>query len=89
MILDKKRTTKALIRLRGCAGWSAPVLFATPEDRFSRDAAHFILYFCIYNTGAFPFKNNLSCVIQLLFQNTSLYNYSLNQNRPQSWNGKP
>ena len=22
MILDKKQTTKALIRLRGCAGWS-------------------------------------------------------------------
>ena len=28
MILSKKRITKALIRLRGCAGWSAPVLFA-------------------------------------------------------------
>ena len=28
MILFKKRITKALIRLRGCAGWSAPVLFA-------------------------------------------------------------
>ena len=41
MVLFKKRITKALIRLRGCAGWSAPVLFATPEDRFSRDEAHF------------------------------------------------
>ena len=28
MILTKKRITKALIRLRGCAGWSAPVLLA-------------------------------------------------------------
>ena len=28
MILFKKQITKALIRLRGCAGWSAPVLFA-------------------------------------------------------------
>ena len=28
MTLSKKRITKALIRLRGCAGWSAPVLFA-------------------------------------------------------------
>ena len=28
MILSNKRITKALIRLRGCAGWSAPVLFA-------------------------------------------------------------
>ena len=28
MILSNKRITKALIRLRGCAGWSAPVLVA-------------------------------------------------------------
>ena len=27
-ILSNKRITKALIRLRGCAGWSAPWLFA-------------------------------------------------------------
>ena len=27
IILSKQRTTKALIRLRGCAGWSAPLLF--------------------------------------------------------------
>ena len=29
MILSKKQK-KALIRLRGCAGWSAPVLFTNP-----------------------------------------------------------
>ena len=28
IILSRQRTTKALIRLRGCAGWSAPLLFA-------------------------------------------------------------
>ena len=28
MILSNKRMTKALIRLRGCAGWSVPLLFA-------------------------------------------------------------
>ena len=28
MIISSKWTTKALIRLRGCAGWSAPLLFA-------------------------------------------------------------
>ena len=34
---SKKRITKALIRLRGCAGWSAPVLFANPRRQvFSR-----------------------------------------------------
>ena len=26
--LSRQRTTKVLIRLRGCAGWSAPLLFA-------------------------------------------------------------
>ena len=33
-----------LIRLRGCAGWSAPLLLANPqEDRLSRDEANFFL----------------------------------------------
>ena len=37
MELSKKRMTKALIRLRGCAGWSAPVLFENPQRQvFSR-----------------------------------------------------
>ena len=42
MILCNKRITKALIRLRGAAGWSAPLLFAraSPEDRFSCDKTH-------------------------------------------------
>ena len=40
MIRFKKRITKALIRLRGCAGWSAPLFSQTPEDRFSRVEAH-------------------------------------------------
>ena len=31
MILSNKRITKALISLRGCAGWSAPLLFANPR----------------------------------------------------------
>ena len=31
MVLSKQRITKVLIRLRGCAGWSAPVLFANPQ----------------------------------------------------------
>ena len=37
MILLDKRITKALISLRGCAGWSAPVLFAnTRRQGFPR-----------------------------------------------------
>ena len=30
MIISNKQITKALIRLRGCAGWSAPLLFKKP-----------------------------------------------------------
>ena len=40
MILLVKRITKALISQRGSAGWSAPLLFANPQDRFSRVDAH-------------------------------------------------
>ena len=37
MELYKTRITKTLIRLHGCAGWSAPVLFANPRRQvFSR-----------------------------------------------------
>ena len=39
IILSKQRTTKVLIRLRGCAGWSAPLLFAYGINRFSHDVA--------------------------------------------------
>ena len=35
MILSNKQITNVLIRLCGCAGWSAPLMFANPEDRFS------------------------------------------------------
>ena len=41
IILSRQRTTKALIRLRGCAGCSVPLLFAYEINRFSRDAAQF------------------------------------------------
>ena len=38
MMLSKKRITKVLISLRGCAGGSVPVLFANPRRQvFSRD----------------------------------------------------
>ena len=30
IILPRNRITKALISLRGCTGWSAPLLFASP-----------------------------------------------------------
>ena len=34
-VLSNKQITKTLIRLRGCTGWSAPLLLANPEGRFS------------------------------------------------------
>ena len=37
MVLSNKQLTKALISLRRCAGWSAPLLFANPRRQvFSR-----------------------------------------------------
>ena len=44
MILSNKRIIKALIRLRVPAGWSGPLLFRNPEDRFSRVNAHIIMH---------------------------------------------
>ena len=47
MILSKKQKKKALIRLRGCACWSAPVLFTNPRRQgFSRRGPY---YSCIYD----------------------------------------
>ena len=47
MILSKNQKKKALIRLRGCAGWSAPVLFTNPRRQgFSRRGPY---YSCIYD----------------------------------------
>ena len=42
ILLSRQLTTKVLIRLRGCAGWSAPLLFAYSINRFSYDEAQII-----------------------------------------------
>ena len=52
MIISKKRITNALISLRGCAGWSAPLLFANPEDRF---VASRPIYTCIMSMYCFTY----------------------------------
>ena len=39
IMLPRQRTTKALIRLRECAGCCAPLLFAYGTNRFSHDVA--------------------------------------------------
>ena len=40
IILLRGRTTKALIRLRRCVSWSAPLIFECNYVRFSLDTAH-------------------------------------------------
>ena len=40
-LLSRQRTTKALIRLHRCAGWSAPLLLTYDKNRFSHNVAHF------------------------------------------------
>ena len=42
IILSRLWTTNAMIRLRGCQGWSAPLLFAYGINRFSHDVAQII-----------------------------------------------
>ena len=40
IILSWERTIKALIRQRGCVGWSAPLMFACSYVGFSVDTVH-------------------------------------------------
>ena len=49
MILFQLAITKVLIRLHRCADWSAPLLFANPEDGPSSIEAHISL--CSYLAG--------------------------------------
>ena len=55
IILSRHRATKALIRLRGYASWSAPSLFTYGINRFSHDVAHwrqtFTLIRCISSSS--------------------------------------
>ena len=52
IIFSKKQITKALIRLRRCAAWSAPVLFTTPRRRvFSSLGPYIGLYHSQNLTG--------------------------------------
>ena len=40
IILYWELTIKALIKLRGCVGWSVPLMFACSYVRFSLDTVH-------------------------------------------------
>ena len=49
MVLSKQRITKALIRLRGCAGWSSPLLFANLRRQVcSRRGPNYMSYFQVF-----------------------------------------
>ena len=52
IILSRQRTTMVLIRLRGRAGRSAPLLFAYGINRFSHDATHVYAVLYASNTDA-------------------------------------
>ena len=57
MILSKLRITKALIRLRGCAGWSAPYLFANQRRQvFWRRGPYYGMCFFLLQV-----KNSCDC----------------------------
>ena len=57
MKLSIKRITKVLISLCLCADWSAPLLFADPEDRFAHVKAQTTLCIC---TGTIAFSCGLA-----------------------------
>ena len=50
MILLKNQTTKLLMRLRGCTGWSAPLLLQITEDRVSQTQSN--CYMCHFTMNA-------------------------------------
>ena len=55
IIVSRQQTTKVLIRLRWCAGWSAPLLFAYGINKFSHDVAHIVWIKLVVNALMFPF----------------------------------
>ena len=57
-MLSRQRTTKALIRLRECAAWSAPLLFTYDINRFPHDVAH-------YDVAVYDIKASLTVYKQL------------------------
>ena len=72
MLLSKTRITKALIRLHGCAGWSAPVLFANPSRQvFSRQGPNKACFTCSRSRESnFELEAQRLCVQHIIFQGT-------------------
>ena len=65
-ILSKKRKTKVLIRLRGCAGWSDPLLFALCYLRYMRCGF-------VAKQKILPYLFNFGFKVLLRTQVTTLY----------------
>ena len=59
MILSKKRITEALIRLRRCAGWSAPLLFANPLETGFLESRTFLSQYSSGGPSA-PYRDDLN-----------------------------
>ena len=55
------RIATALIRLHGCAGWSAPLLFANPEDRVPGVGGHISFEALLCSNKRQKPKNNYIC----------------------------
>ena len=66
--------TKALISLCACTGWSAPLLFANDEDRFSHMITETIILENMVTTHH-GYKDNL-LVNTILLRYTHLYCFS-------------
>ena len=68
IILSRQWTTKSLIRLRGCAGWSASLLFAYGINRFSHDKAH-MCFDDVFLTGLYRNINSNECELWWAYLN--------------------
>ena len=63
-----------LIRLRGCAGWSAHLLFAYCINRFSHDAAHiFLSWIQDIIFSVFTYFSIISCTAIVQYSVTSVF----------------
>ena len=65
MIHSKKQITKALIRLHGCTGWSAPLLLGNPEDRIFYVSMP--IYYCYINRQCIVFPSVCATPIMLIY----------------------
>ena len=73
MILSNKRTTKAQIRMRGCADWSAPLLFAKPPKTGFLALRHIWIYRRVNAFLILMFHQNICSCFQVLKEDMELH----------------